>query len=136
MTTDEFIANYKYSVLQHAYKNKNITSTCRFFNVSRTVYYKWIKRFKKFGYPGLVNRHKSRPKMPNQVKPEYETIIYNYITDYPTHGPRRISNELQAQGVTISETGVYNVLKRKGLNHRIARLFYAQEHSDGLHPNH
>ena len=68
--------------------------------------------------------------MPNQIKPEYETIIYNYIRDYPTHGPRRISNELKAQGVTISETGVYHVLKRKGLNHRIARLFYAQEHSD------
>ena len=68
--------------------------------------------------------------MPNQIKPEYETIIYNYIRDYPTHGPRRISNELKAQGVTISETGVYNVLKRKGLNHRIDRLFYAQEHSD------
>ena len=68
--------------------------------------------------------------MPNQVKPEYETIIYNYIREYPTHGPRRIANELKAQGIIISETGVYNVLKRKGLNRRLSRLFYAQEHSD------
>jgi transposase InsO family protein len=67
--------------------------------------------------------------MPNQIKPEYETIIYNYITNYPTDGPRRISNELKAYGILISETGVYNVLKRNGLNHRIDRLFYAQEHS-------
>ena len=130
MTIDDFIANYKYSVLEHAYKNKNISNTCRLFNVSRTVYYKWIKRFNKLGYSGLVNRQKSKPKMPNQIKPEYETIIYNYIRDYPTHGPRRISNELKAQGILISETGIYHVLKRKGLNHRIDRLFYAQEHSD------
>ena len=68
--------------------------------------------------------------MSNQVKPEYETIIYNSIRDYPTHEPRRVSNEPKAQGILISEIGVYNVLKRKGVNHRITRLFYAQEHSD------
>jgi len=130
MTKDERIANYKYSVLQHAYKNKNITSTCRFFNLSRTTYYEWQERFKKFGYLGLRDKERSKPKMPNQIKPEYETIIYNYIRDYPTHGPRRISNELKAQGIIISETGIYHVLKRKGLNHRLDRLFYAQENSD------
>jgi len=130
MTIDERLTSYKYSVLQHAYKNKNITSTCRFFNLSRTTFYEWQMRFEKFGYLGLKDKQRSKPRMPNQIKPEYETIIYNYIRDYPTHGPRRISNELKAQGVTISETGVYNVLKRKGLNHRIDRLFYVQEHSD------
>jgi len=130
MTKDERLTSYKYSVLEHAYKNKNITSTCRFFNLSRTTFYEWQMRFEKFGYLGLKDKQRSKPRMPNQVKPEYETIIYNYIRDYPTHGPRRISNELKAQGVTISETGVYNVLKRKGLNHRLSRLFYAQEHSD------
>ena len=45
-------------------------------------------------------------------------------------GYRRISNELKAQGITISETGIYNVLRRGGLNHRLDRLFYAQEHSN------
>ena len=68
--------------------------------------------------------------MPNQIKPEYEAIIYNYITNYPIHGPRRISDELTQQEIIISETGVYHVLKRANLNHRLDRLFYAQEHSD------
>ncbi len=68
--------------------------------------------------------------MPNQIKPDKQQIIYNYLVNYPTHGPGRIANELALQGVTISPTGVYNVLKRKGLNHRTDRLFYAQEHSD------
>ena len=130
MTTDDLLTSFKYSVLEHAQKYKNITDTCRIFNLSRTVYYKWLKRFNKFGYSGLLSRPKSRPKMPNQIKSEYESIIYSYIRDYPAHGPRRIANELKAQGISISETGVYNVLKRKGLNHRLDRLFYAQEHSD------
>lgn len=87
-------------------------------------------RFKKFGYLGLMDSQRSKPRMPNQIKPDFEQIIYNYITDYPTHGPRRIAYELKVQGIHISETGVYNVLRRKGLNRRIDRLFYAQEHSD------
>jgi len=130
MTKDERIASYKYSVLEHAYKNKNITGTCRLFNISRTIYYEWLMRFNKYGYLGLKDKERSKPKMPNQIKPDFEQIIYNYIIDYPTHGPRRISNELKTQGIIISETGIYNVLVRKGLNHRLDRLFYAQEHSD------
>jgi len=130
MTTVERIANFKYSVLQHAHKHKNITSTCKLFNLTRTTYYEWLRRFNQLGYLGLIDRERSKPKMPNQVKPEYETIIENYIIDYPTHGPRRIANELKAQGIMISETGVYHLLRRKGLNHRLDRLFYAQEHSD------
>ena len=119
-----------YSVLQHVQENKNIADTCRIFNLSRTVYYKWLKRFTQSGYLGLMNKEKFKPKMPNRIKSDLEEITYNYITDYPTHGPRRIANELKIQGIKIIETGVYNVLRRKGINHRLDRLFYAQEHSD------
>jgi len=64
------------------------------------------------------------------LKPDKEQIILNYIIDYPTHGPKRIANELSQQEIKISDTGVYKVLKRKSLNHRLDRLFYAQEKSD------
>ena len=130
MTKDERIASYKYSVLQHAREHKNITYTCKILNVSRTVYYKWLKRFSKLGYLGLQDKKKAKPKMPNRIKPDKEQIILNYIIEYPTHGPRRIANELRQQDITISETGIYNVLCRKQLNHRLDRLFYAQEQSD------
>ena len=52
--------------------------------------------------------------MPNQIKPDFEQIIYNYITDYPTHGPVRIANELGNKGVSISPSGIYNVFKKRG----------------------
>jgi transposase InsO family protein len=67
--------------------------------------------------------------MPNSIKPDKEKIILNYIIEYPTHGPKRIANELRQQG-NISETGIYHVLCRKQLNHRLDRLFYAQDKSD------
>jgi len=68
--------------------------------------------------------------MPNQIKPDKEKVILNYIIAYPTHGPRRIANELRQQDNKISETGIYHVLCRKQLNRRLDRLFYAQEKSD------
>ena len=130
MTKDERIASFKYSVLQHTRKHKNITFTCKVFQISRTVYYKWLKRFSKLGYLGLQDKVKRKPKVPNQIKPDKEKIILNYIIDYPTHGPRRIANELKQQEIIISDTGVYKVLRRKSLNHRLDRLFYAQEKSN------
>ncbi len=130
MTKDERIASFKYSVLEHARENKNVTSTCKLFNITRTTYYVWLRRFSQLGYLGLLDRQRSKPSMSNKIRPDIELIIYNYIRDYPTHGPRRISNELKTQGITISESGIYNVLRRRGLNHRLDRLFYAQEHSD------
>jgi len=68
--------------------------------------------------------------MPNQIKSDKEQTILNYLINYTTHGPRRIANELKQQGITISDTGIYKVLKRKNLNHRLFRLFYAQEKSN------
>ena len=65
MTKDERIANYKFSVLQHAREHKNITYTCKVLNLSRTIYYDWLKRFIKFRYPGLQDKKKAKPKMPN-----------------------------------------------------------------------
>jgi len=95
MTKDDRIASFKYSVLQHARKNKNITSTCKAFNISRTVYYKWLKRFIKLGYLGLLDNEKRKLRVPNQIKPDKEKVILNYIINYPTHGPKRIANELR-----------------------------------------
>lgn len=130
MTKDDRIANFKYSVLQHARKQNNITYTCRIFNISRTVYYKWLKRLSKLDYLGLQDKEKAKPKMPNQTKKDKEKIILNHVIEYPTHGPKRIANELRQQGNKIGEIGIYNVLCRKQLNHRLDRLFYAQEKSD------
>jgi len=47
--------------------------------------------------------------MPNQIKSDKEKIILNYIIDYPTHGSRRIANELRQQDITItiSEAGAH-----------------------------
>jgi len=127
MTIDERVARHRISVLQYARNSKNITKTCKIFGISRTVYYRWLKRFEKFGRIGLLDIEPAKPVMPNKTKPDKENIILSYIVNYPSHGPKRIANELSAKGVMISDTGVYNVLKRNGLNKKIDRLFHMEK---------
>jgi hypothetical protein len=80
----------------------------------------------KLGYLGLQDKEKVKPQMPNQIKPDKEKIIRNDIIEYPTHGPRRIANELNQPDITISE--IMSCRSRK-LNHRLDKLFYAQDKS-------
>lgn len=85
--------------------------------------------------------------MPNQIKPDLEEIIYNYIIDYPTHGPRRIANELKIQGIIIerflAEFGIrHTKIKPKSpksneiverLNRTLLKEFYQMDKFIGYH---
>ncbi len=56
MTTDDFIASFKYSVLQHAYKNKNISDN----PVITEMYLREVEKKKETHiqafYPGYLPR--------------------------------------------------------------------------------
>jgi len=60
--------------------------------------------------------------MPNQTPLDIEMKILNFIEDYPSYGPVRVSNELIKKGITVKPSAVYNVLKRHNLNTRKLRL--------------
>ena len=63
--------------------------------------------------------------MPNQVSPVVEQAILDYISVWPTHGPRRIAHQLAMPewgGHVISHWGVYKTLKRRVLHQRARRL--------------
>lgn len=80
MTKDKYIAKFKYSVLQHVREHKNIALACKVFQISRIIYYDWLKRFIKFGYPRLHDRIKAKLRMSNQIKSDKEKIISFNIT--------------------------------------------------------
>jgi len=62
--------------------------------------------------------------MPNKTPLDVEMKILDYIEQYPSHGPTRISDELHKTGVMVKPSAVYNVLKRRDLNTRRKRLEY------------
>lgn len=125
--TREISTQGRYRILQHGMKFGNVKNTCEMFGISRTVYYKWLKRFEKDGLAGLEERRPQKPKMPNQVGPAIEKAILNHVVQYPADGPRQIFYKLDSDGYKVGETGIYRVLTRNQLNHRKERELFSKE---------
>lgn len=104
-------------IFREADKNEMaIVSLCKKHGVSRKWFYKWKKRRGELGDEGLKSKIRAASKMPNCVSKEVEQQILNFIKEYPTYGPERIEAELKSAGISVGHTGIYNVLKVRGLN--------------------
>jgi transposase len=119
-------AKNKHNIIKYALKTNNVSKTCQLFGISRTIYYRWYNRYKSHGMEGLENKVNKKPDMPNKVNKDTESAILNHVNKYPEDGPKRIYYELKSQGYGVGETGIYNVLKRNGLNKKAERELYAR----------
>lgn len=117
----------RWQVLEHALRTDNVQQTCKTFGISRTLYYKWKRRFEAEGMAGLEDKIPQKPLMPNRVGEDAEKAILDQVAKTPKDGPRQICYALHQLGIEIGETGVYRVMKRHGLNLRSERLAYARQ---------
>jgi transposase-like protein len=54
------------AILQHAEEvTGNVSMTCRYYGISRTVYYRWLRRYQKHGIEGLRDRSRRPHSSPN-----------------------------------------------------------------------
>jgi transposase InsO family protein len=116
MTKAQADIKRKLAVLNHAKETGNISKTCRYFGISRMVYYKWERRYEKLGEQGLING-KPCPSNPNlRVAPAIEEKIL-YLRRKYHFGQLLISIYLRRyHNMIVSSGGVYCVLKRNGMN--------------------
>ena len=128
MSEKEFIYYLRVRIFEEADKKKtSITFLCEKHNVSRKWFYKWKKRRDKEGNEGLRTKIRATPNMPNKVPVELEEKVLEFIKEYPTYGPARISAELSRANIIVGHTGVYNVLRRGGLNKAKERLEWVRK---------
>ncbi len=125
MKSEVFNAHNKYRILKHAMKEKNVSRTCEIFGISRATFYNWNRAYLKYGMNGLELKEPKSPTMPNKVSREIENAILSYVTKFPTDGPKRIYYELKSEGLSVGETGIYNVLKRSGLTTQTKRIAFS-----------
>jgi len=90
--------------------------TCRYYGISRQVFYKWQRRFDELGLDGLRDRS-SRPRVwPSAIRTEVVGKII-YLRQTYHFGPARVSMYLKRyHDMTISHSGVWRVRKRLDLN--------------------
>lgn len=60
-------------------KSRNAAKTCRYFGISRQTYYKWLKRYIKYGKKGLINKSKRPKNIKFKVDPKIKRLIKNWL---------------------------------------------------------
>lgn len=118
----------KFNILTEGQSN-GISATCKKYKISRTIYYRWMDRYKSNGIDGLVDIKKDF-KPSNRTNNEIEQSIINLIRTYPRYGPRAIKYLLEEVGHNISESAVYNVMKRHQLTNKESRIKFAKKSLD------
>lgn len=128
MDEEKLNAANKYNIIQYALRTNNVSQTCKTFGISRTIFYRWYRDFKKYGMDGLKSKERKDPNMPNRVNSDTERIILEQVIICPQDGPKRIYYELKSQGINVGETGIYNVLKRNRLSRKEERIAFSKKH--------
>ena len=105
----------KLAVLEYA-KHVSVATACREFNVPRSSFYVWKKKYKLEGPAGLVGKPPVADSHPRKTSPEVIEKILELRTEYQL-GSLRITYYLERyHGIKTSESTVTRVLKAHGLN--------------------
>ena len=117
--------NTKFNIISEGQKN-GVSLTCEKYNISRTLYYRWLSKYKTFGVEGLETTQRCfTPK--NKTAPDIESTVLSLIKKYPNYGPREIKYLLDDFGYKLSESATYNIMKRNNLNTKQKRRAYSSK---------
>ncbi len=118
----------RYEIITHGIKF-GVTQACKDYGISRTIYYRWLKRVEAYGINGLEEiKRNYTPK--NKASHEFEKVVLNKIRMYPEYGPRSIAWILEDHGFTISDSGVFNIMKRHHLTTKKDRVAFCKQHDE------
>jgi transposase InsO family protein len=110
-------AQRKLAVLRHVEEvSGNVAATCRYYGISRQCYYGWRRRYEAAGLDGLKDRSSRPHRSPRVTRAEViEKIVW--LRQQYHFGPAKIAMYLaRYHDVTISNSGVWRILKRLEMN--------------------
>lgn len=125
MVNDDVLYRFRLRLFSLAAELGNVRAACRTMGVHPSTYYRWRGPVLRSGLEMLRPRERRPPRMPNQTSVLVEQRVVAFALGHPGLGARRISATLAQErwgGIVISPNGVWRVLRRHGLNRRIARL--------------
>jgi transposase InsO family protein len=133
MTLKASVQGFRLRVIARAQALGNVTRACREFGVSRTLFYRWQRRYLAYGPDGLYpKRSGPRRGRPPTLRVEAERALLALALAWPTWGPARLSAQLarpEHGGWRLAPATIYRFLRRVGLQTRWQRLAVLEAHS-------
>lgn len=94
----------------------SVTSTCRYFGISRSTFYVWYHRYLSFGVEGLKDLSTKPHRISNKIPADIVTKVIE-LRQQRKYGPKRMSYHLkQKYNWYISKTTIWRLYKEHGLN--------------------
>jgi transposase InsO family protein len=106
-------AAHRLAIIRHAQElTGNVAKTCRYYGISRQVYYKWLRRYEDGGLEALRDRS-SRPHVsPKATRVEVVGKII-YLRQTYHFGPHKIAMYLKRyHDIELSPSGIWRILHR------------------------
>lgn len=133
MTLDDSVHAFRLRVMARAQTLGNVSQACREAGISRSLFYRWRRRYTAYGPDGLHPRRRGpRRGRPQALSAQAERAILALALAWPTWGPARLAAQLarpeHGQG-RIAPTTIYRHLRRVGLRTRFQRLAVLEAHS-------
>ena len=116
LVRDELRYRKKLMVLEYAQDIGSNAQACRDFNIPDSSFYEWKKAYEKGGKAGLRRKRPVAYSHPKKIPIQVVDKILQIRRDYQL-GPERIMWYLERyHGISVSESSVYRILARNGLN--------------------
>lgn len=131
MTLEDSIRTTRLRVIRRAQEFGSVSAACREAGISRTLFYRWQKRFVRYGADGLHPRRRQAARgRPPQTPPHLEQSVVGLALAWPTWGCGRLAAQLARDGQTrLSPSTIQRILRRTGLATRQKRLLVLEQHS-------
>ena len=100
---------------------ETVTSVAARFSVSRKTVHVWLAKYEAGGLEGLADGSHRPRSCPHQMPADAEVALVELRLAHPSWGPRRLSFELGARGMAVSESAAYRALVRLNLIDPAAR---------------
>ncbi len=122
VTPNEIIYQRRLRVLELAGELGNVAAACRACGISRTSYYRWAGRARRYGLSALVPKQRRPPTMPAAAPPWVVEAVIAEAIARPALGARRLCDHLAERGIGLSASGVQKILARHCLGRRAQRI--------------
>jgi transposase len=122
MTQAEREIRRKLRILQHAERSGNVSKTCRYYGVARSLFHTWKKKYELEGEAGLTRKKPVAKTCPHATPPEIVEKVLHLRSNYHL-GPMRIVWYMERyHGIKICDATVYRILRRNGMSRLPGRV--------------
>jgi transposase InsO family protein len=110
-------ASEKYEVIEQVTRSElGVKRTLQEFGIARSTFYKWYKAYLEKGFEGLRGGKRISRRQWNSIPEDQKNLITELALEHTELSSRELAFKItDEQGIYISESSVYRILKQQGL---------------------